>query len=133
MADVETLAWGFSLIEGPSVDSEDNLYFSDVHRGGVYRRSPDGEITTSIPKRRGVGGTALHADGGLVVSGRNIQHVKDGAIRVLFEAPGGVTGFNDLTIDAVGRGLVGSLRTDPFDEAAPQRPASSTASTSTAQ
>ena len=47
MADVETLAWGFSLIEGPSVDSEDNPYFSDVHRGGVYRRSPDGEIWRS--------------------------------------------------------------------------------------
>jgi gluconolactonase len=81
--------------------------------GGVYRRSPDGGITTVVPKRRGVGGIALHADGGLVISGRNVCHVKGGVTRVLF-ARDGVPGFNDLFTDALGRVYTGSMRTDPF-------------------
>lgn len=109
----ETLASGYGLIEGPRVDADNNLFFSDVTNGGVYRRSPDGEITISVPKRRGVGGIAIHADGGLVISGRNICHVQDGATRILFERDD-VGGFNDLFTDAQGRVIVGSLRSDPF-------------------
>ena len=115
MADVETLAYGYGLIEGPRVDAAGNLFFSDVTNGGVFRRAPDGTITTAIPKRRGVGGIALHAGGGLVVSGRNVCHVKDGVTRILFEREG-VPGFNDLFTDAAGRVYVGSLRSDPFRE-----------------
>jgi gluconolactonase len=110
---IETLATGYGLIEGPRVDGAGHLYFSDVLKGGVHRRSPDGTITTVVPKRRGVGGIALHAAGGLVVSGRNLCHVKDGATRILF-APEGVPGFNDLFTDAQGRVYSGSMRTDPF-------------------
>ena len=36
--ELETLASGYGLIEGPRVDAEGGLYFSDVHNGGVYRR-----------------------------------------------------------------------------------------------
>jgi gluconolactonase len=112
--DIETLAFGYGLIEGPRVDPVGNLYFSDVTGGGVYRRAPDGAIETVVPKRRGVGGIALHADGGLVISGRDLCHVKDGTTRVLLERPPGVGGFNDLCVDPQGRVLVGSLRSDPF-------------------
>ena len=115
-AKIETLAHGYGLIEGPRVDEQGNLYFSDVTQGGVYRLAPDGTIATVIPKRRGVGGIALHADGGLVVSGRNVCHVKDGVTRVLLERGDGVLGFNDLFTDAAGRIYVGSLRSDPFGE-----------------
>jgi gluconolactonase len=111
---LETLCWGYGLIEGPRVDRDDNLYFSDVPNGGIYRRSPDGEVTVAVPKRRGVGGIALHRDGGIVVGGRNVAHVKDGVTRVLFEKPEGATGFNDLLPDAAGRVIVGTLRSDPF-------------------
>ena len=65
MAELELLSSGWGLIEGPRVDPDDNLYFSDVPNGGVYRRTPAGEIETVIPKRRGVGGMVFHADGGL--------------------------------------------------------------------
>jgi gluconolactonase len=109
----ETLASGYGLIEGPRVDADDNLFFSDVTNGGVFKRSPDGEITTVVPKRRGVGGIALHADGGLVISGRNVCHVKDGTTRVLFGSDD-IPGFNDLFADTKGRVLVGSIRSDPF-------------------
>src|SRR5690242_20616482 len=56
----EILASGFGLIEGPRADDQNRLYFSDVPNGGVYRRSPDGNIETVIPKRRGVGGIAIN-------------------------------------------------------------------------
>ncbi|MGE0682342.1 MAG: SMP-30/gluconolactonase/LRE family protein [Candidatus Binatia bacterium] len=110
---LETLAHGYGLLEGPRVDDKDNLYFSDVPNGGVYRRSPNGEVATVVPKRRGVGGIALHADGGVVVSGKNICHVKDGQTRILFQRDD-IPGFNDLFTDNAGRVYVGSLRSDPF-------------------
>ncbi len=117
---IETLAWGYGLIEGPRVDERDNLYFSDVLRGGVFRRAADGRVETVVPKRRGVGGIALHADGGLVISGRNVCHVRDGETRVLFERDD-IPGFNDIFTDAAGRVLAGSLRSDPFGERAGER------------
>ena len=114
---LETLAYGYGLLEGPRVDTNDNLYFSDVPNGGVYRRSPSGEVSTVIPRRRGVGGIALHADGGVVVSGKNICHVKDGQTRILFQRDD-IPGFNDIFTDSAGRVYVGSLRSDPFKEGA---------------
>ena len=112
MSDLEVLAWGYGLVEGPRVDADDNLYFTDVHGGGVRRRRPDGTIDVVVPKRRGVGGIALHADGGLVISGKNICHVRDGETRIVFapDAPG----LNDLFVDAAGRVLCGTMRSDPF-------------------
>ncbi|MEM7019040.1 MAG: SMP-30/gluconolactonase/LRE family protein [Pseudomonadota bacterium] len=122
MSQLEFLAGGYTLIEGPRVDPENNLYFSDVHSGGVYRRRPNGEIDTVIPKRRGVGGIVFHADGGLVVGGRNIQHVNAGEIRVLFglDVEGG--GFNDLHADEAGNIYVGSLLTSPFADSKERTP-----------
>lgn len=110
---MELLASGYTLVEGPRVDAEDRLYFSDVLGGGVYRRNPDGEIETVVPKRRGVGGIALHADGGIVCSGRNICHVRDGKTRILFDPPE-TPGFNDLFTDSQGRVICGTMRTSPF-------------------
>ena len=117
----ETLAWGYGLIEGPRVDGAGNLYFSDVTNGGVFRRRPDGSIETVVAKRRGVGGIALHADGGIVISGKNVCHVRDGATRVLF-ARDDVPGFNDLFTDAQGRVYTGSMRSNPFSESGERTP-----------
>jgi gluconolactonase len=110
---IETLAFGYGLIEGPRADGAGNLYFSDVTNGGVYRRRPTAEIDTVVPKRRGVGGIALHADGGLVISGKNICHAKDGTTRILF-ARDDAPGFNDLFTDAQGRVYTGTMKSDPF-------------------
>ena len=116
---IESLAHGYGLVEGPRVDADDRLYFSDVHGGGVYVRHPDGGIETVVPKRRGVGGIALHAEGGLVLSGRNICHVRDGQTRVLFDMED-VPGWNDLFVDAAGRVITGSMRSNPFAEDGPR-------------
>ena len=106
---IETLATGYGLVEGPRVDPEDRLYFSDVHKGGVYRRDPGGEIHVVVPKRKGVGGIALHQDGGIVISGRDLSHVKDGESRIVF-ALEDTPGFNDIFTDAAGHVFIGSMR-----------------------
>ena len=113
---IETLASGYGLIEGPRAAADGSIYFSDVHNGGVRRLAPDGTIDIVVPKRRGVGGIALHADGGIVVSGKNICHVRDGVTRILYERDD-VGGFNDLFTDQRGRVYVGSgnLLFAPFD------------------
>jgi gluconolactonase len=91
------------------------VWFSDVLGGGVYRWTEGAGVETMIPKRKGVGGMALHADGGVVVSGRDIVHVEpDGTNRFLFAPPEDVTGFNDLCATNEGHLLVGGLRFRPF-------------------
>jgi gluconolactonase len=110
----ETLASGYGLVEGPTWAPDDSLFWSDVLGGGVYRRDPGGAIATVIPKRRGVGGIALHADGGLVVGGRDLIHVKDGVSRTLLSIDG-LPGWNDLCTDARGRVWAGSVRFRVFD------------------
>ena len=122
-ANVEVLADGYQLVEGPRVDGDGNVWFTDVLGGGVHRWSAaSSEVETVVPKRRGVGGLALHADGGVVVSGRDITHAQpDGTNRLLFAPPEGVTGFNDIAATIDGAILAGGLRFRPFagDEVEP--------------
>ena len=111
---MQEIASGYGLIEAPLWVPGVGLYFSDVSGGGVRLLGRDGAISTIIPKRRGVGGLALHADGGLVAGGRDIVHVSVGEAPVstplLASADlDGAIGFNDLTTDAQGRIYVGSL------------------------
>ena len=110
---MQRIATGFGLIEGPVWDSGRGLYFSDVANGGVHLLDHAGAVSPVIPKRRGIGGMALHAADGLVVGGRDIAFVRlaDGNTRPLLslDAIPGATGFNDLTADGAGRIYVGSL------------------------
>jgi D-xylonolactonase len=110
---MQRIATGFGLIEGPVWDSGRGLYFSDVVNGGVHLLDHAGAVSPVIPKRRGIGGMALHASDGLVVGGRDIAFVRlaDGNTRPLLslDAIPGATGFNDLTPDGAGRIYVGSL------------------------
>src|SRR3954451_840608 len=111
---LELLAWGYGLVEGPRVDGNGVLYFSDAHKGGVYRRQPDGTVETLVPGRKLVGGLALHADGGFVMTGRDVLHWKDGESRTVLRDDA-ITHWNDLQPDAEGRIIVGSVRSDLFD------------------
>jgi len=110
---MQQLATGYSLIEGPVWDATKGLYFSDVLGGGIYLLDRQDKISLAVPKRRGVGGMALHADGGLVAGGRDIVHVSlaDHSMKVLLDqkGAGNAVGFNDLTTDAMGRCYVGSI------------------------
>jgi|SRR5581483_9636908 len=112
---VEVLTTGFELCEAPRVDDAGAVWFTDVLGGGVRRWSPDGTIELVVPKRRGVGGLALHRDGGVVVSGRDVTHVgPDGTNRLVFAPPDGVTGFNDICALPDGSVVAGALRFRPF-------------------
>ncbi len=111
------MASGFRTIEGPTIDAAGDLYFSDVRGGGVYRLDTEGRVDVVVPKRKGVGGICLHAQGGIVVSGRDLSHVKDGVSRVIFtredvEPIEGLTvgGFNDIGSDPEGRIFAGAQR-----------------------
>lgn len=121
---MERVATGYGLIEGPVWDPARGLYFSDVLNGGVYLLDRSGNVSPAVPKRRGIGGMALHASGGLVVGGRDIAWVSlaNGDTRSLLslEAIPGSTGFNDLTTDTAGRIYVGSLAFRVFGGEAPK-------------
>ena len=119
---IECLAAGYGLIEGPLWLPERGLLFSDVLNGGVFCLGHDGRVTSEFEHRRGIGGMALHVDGGLIVSGRNISFKPfgKGATQTLLEQnpAADIVGFNDLTTDAAGRIYAGSLATSPVFESA---------------
>ena len=82
---MQRVATGFGLIEGPVWDAARGLYFSDVINGGVHLLDRAGKASLVVPKRRGIGGMALHAADGIVVGGRDIAFVRlaDGHTRTL--------------------------------------------------
>jgi D-xylonolactonase len=114
----DVLAHGYGLAEAPTIDRDGSLLFSDVLGGGVYRIDGSGDVTTVIPKRRGVGGIAIHEAGGIVCSGRDLVHVgEDHDTRTVLHVEG-VAGWNDLCTDATGQVYGGALRFAVFDPAA---------------
>ncbi|MEZ5816199.1 MAG: SMP-30/gluconolactonase/LRE family protein [Hyphomicrobiaceae bacterium] len=104
---------GYGLIEGPVWDARRGLYFSDVTGGGIYLLDRSDRVSTVVEKRRGVGGMALHAEGGLVAGGQDIAWIGEGGTpaKILLdsETADRAEGFNDLTTDQAGRLYVGSL------------------------
>lgn len=118
---LELLAWGYGLVEGPRTDADNNLYFTDIPGRGVYRRSPDGTIETLLSGRHSIGGLVLHADGGFVLSGPNVAHWRDGELRVLLEVSG-AKAFNDIHSDSEGRIYAGTIRSDLEDLKGPKVP-----------
>ena len=106
---METVATGFALAEAPVWDGE-TLWFSNVLGGGVYRLGPTGRAEVVVPKRRGVGGMALHTSGQMVMTGRDVIC----GDRVVLGHEPGITGYNDCGTLADGTLLVGALLFHPF-------------------
>lgn len=121
---MERLATGYTLVEGPVWDEARGLLFSDVLAGGVFAVTPDGQVWEVVPKRRGIGGMAPHADGGLIVGGRDIAWVGiDGeapAPLLTSDVTPEAIGFNDLTTDAAGRIWAGTVAFRVFGGEPPQ-------------
>lgn len=117
LAGPELISSGHGLLEAPLWHPQLGLLAADASVGGVWRFPRGAAPEVVVPHRRGIGGMALHADGGVVVGGRNIAYKQLGAgdatgdtIVLLENDPAnGVVGFNDLTTDAAGRIYVGSL------------------------
>ena len=118
---MDKLASGYGLIEGPVWDPTRGLIFSDALHGGVFCLDRSGRVVTVVEHRRGIGGIALHRDGGLIVSGRNVAYKgpasRDTVVLLDRDEQLGIVGFNDLTTDARGRIYVGSLCSSPLDRA----------------
>jgi xylono-1,5-lactonase len=131
MTELIQVATGFRTVEGPTLGLHGELFVGDVRGGGVHRVTPDGQIEVIVPKRKGVGGICPHADGGIVVSGRDLTHVNNGQSRVIFTrddvvspppAQGqslSVGGFNDIGADPAGRIFAGVQRFTPDGEYGP--------------
>jgi xylono-1,5-lactonase len=116
---------GFLTLEGPVDDGDGGIVFSDVPGGGIHHLDKDGRLSVVVPKRRGSGGVCPHADGGYVVTGRDVSHVKAGQTRILLtredlpSSPSArVGGFNDIRCLRDGTILVGAVRQDEAGERA---------------
>jgi D-xylonolactonase len=115
---MQELATGYGLIEGPVWDDSQGLYFSDAMNGGVYRLGLDGATSVVSADRAAVGGLALHAAGGLVAGGRDIDHLgPSGSVTKTLlsaETAPDALAFNDLTTDRTGRVYAGSIAFEPW-------------------
>lgn len=115
-APLEKLFTGYGTLEGPLWDDKHGLLFADATMGGVHALGSDGSVREVVRHRRGIGGLALHADGAIVIGGRNVAIKRDIAegdnptIVLLDNDPSkDIVGFNDLAVDHAGRIYVGSL------------------------
>jgi gluconolactonase len=102
------------LLEGPRFGAGGEAVYSDVIAGGVWGCSTDGAVRAILPKRRGIGGIVAHTDGGWVISGRSVLHVRpDGEQREILSGEN-VCGYNDLAATPDGELLAGVLRYRPL-------------------
>lgn len=111
--DFEVIATGYCFLEAPRVVGED-VWFSDLLLGGVYRRFPDGSVDVFLPDRHHVGGLAVNHDGKLICGGPGPLVWLDPATGrsgdVLAEIPGErFLGANDFLPDRKGGLYFGTL------------------------
>lgn len=113
--DPEVVLDGWGFLEG-ILERDGVVHFVDADRGGAWALADGGEPEAVVRHRKGIGGLGFHADGGFVVTGRNVawkpdaRKVEEDTTRVVVaQGDDGRLGFNDLVVDAVGRLYVGSL------------------------
>jgi gluconolactonase len=116
MSSIDTISTGHALLEGPVWSPELGLIVADAIVGGVHSYRPEQDPELVVAHRRGIGGMALHENGAVIISGRNLASKQplfegDDSTTVLLDndATNDIIGFNDLTVDARGRIYVGSL------------------------
>ncbi|GAB0101377.1 hypothetical protein JMUB6875_03410 [Nocardia sp. JMUB6875] len=99
------------LLEAPLVEADGGVAFSNVTGGGVFRFR-DGTTESVVASRRGIGGLAAHADGGLIMTGRDLAYTGPAGQRTVLTVEG-ATGLNDITTGPDGSLYVGVLRHRP--------------------
>ncbi len=113
-AKVEKLAGGFRFTEGPAVDAEGNVFFSDIPNKRIHKWSLDGKLSTFLEDSGGANGLFFVKDGSLLAclknKGQLVSISPKGAVTVLagtyqgkkfnspndlWEHPGGMVYFTD--------------------------------------
>ncbi|MFB0555872.1 MAG: SMP-30/gluconolactonase/LRE family protein, partial [Phycisphaerae bacterium] len=86
-AKVEKLAGGFQFTEGPAVDAEGNIYFTDIPNNRIHKWSLDGKLSTFLENSRGANGLFFDKAGNLVAcegGGRQLVSIDpNGQVTVL--------------------------------------------------
>jgi gluconolactonase len=109
------VAGSFQFTEGPAVDSNGNVYFSDVNAGKIYKWSSDGSVSVFLEGLSKPNGLMFDKSGNLIAceggNGRLISIDAQGQITVLVDQYNGLrfNEPNDLWIDPQG----GIYFTDP--------------------
>ncbi len=115
-AKVEKLAGGFMFTEGPAVDTEGNIYFTDIPNNRIHKWSIDGSLSTFRENSGAANGLFFDKEGNLLAcegDNRRLASISpEGKVKVLadkyndkkFNRP------NDLWVDPEG----GVYFTDPY-------------------
>jgi gluconolactonase len=102
------------LTEGPTVDREGNVYFTEMRAQRIYKLAPDGELMIFRERSHNANGLVIDPQGRLIacegpVDGEPARVTRTdlatGAIEVLADSFNGTPfrGTNDVTIDGRGR------------------------------
>ena len=113
---VEKIAGDFQFTEGPAVDDDGTLYFTDIPNERIHRWAQSDGLSTLLEPSGHANGLLWTAATGLIgcqMDGRVVAiDVTDGSVKVLAEAFEGVrfNAPNDLVVDSQG----GIYFTDPL-------------------
>jgi gluconolactonase len=103
-----------ALTEGPTVDRDGNVYFTELRAQRIFKLAPDGELTVFRERSHGANGLVIDQQGRLIacegpVDGEPARITRTdlatGAIEVLADRFNGAPfrGTNDVTLDGRGR------------------------------
>ncbi len=107
-AEVEKLAGGFAFTEGPAVDAEGSIYFSDIPNNRIHEWSWDGKLSTFRENSGGANGLFFDKRGNLLAcegGGRRLVSLnRRGKVTVLADSYRNkrFNSLNDLWIDPKG-------------------------------
>lgn len=121
-ASVERIARGFVFVEGPAVDADGALYFTDIPNNRIHRWTAEDGVTTFREESGGANGLRFDRDGTLIaceMGNRRVAAIDpQGGERVLAERYDGrrFNSPNDLWIDARGGIYFSDPRYGPDDD-----------------
>ena len=100
--DWERVSQGHRFTEGPAVDRQGNVFFSDIPNNRIHKIAIDGTVSVFKEDTGGVNGLMFGPDGRLYAcqNGRKrvVAYAMDGTVSVVAEG----VGSNDLAITAHG-------------------------------
>lgn len=119
---VKRVADGFGFLEGPTADSDGNIYFTDIPNDRIHRLTPGRRVETFVEASGRANGLRVDQDGSLIVcemGNRRVTRIDaTGQVSVLAEELGGrrFNSPNDLWIDPDGGIYFSDPRYGPTDD-----------------